>query len=197
MHRFPQKVFLAITAKDAYEIYQDTAELPQTETELQLNFTGVQLNRLLLNNSANLMMCFKETVPMVLKPLTTIEEGRMRAIAKCDLNHKFIVNFEIMNAGKKTFLLMPLYPATLEHLKQLSTTATLQFWEQISSALIHLHNQQIAHMDIKPSNICIDSNGNFVLIDFGSTSFFGEKTSSTQAYIPDGLKVCTAKPPIN
>ena len=42
-------------------------------------------------------------------------------------------------------------------------------------------------MDVKPSNICINSAGDFVLIDFGSATPFGTRSLSTKAYIPDDL----------
>jgi serine/threonine protein kinase len=42
-------------------------------------------------------------------------------------------------------------------------------------------------MDVKPSNICIDHAGNFVLIDFGSAVEFGNTSQSTLAYIPHGV----------
>ena len=39
-------------------------------------------------------------------------------------------------------------------------------------------------MDVKPSNICIDQEGNFILVDLGSAVEFGISTQSTEAYIP-------------
>ena len=48
-------------------------------------------------------------------------------------------------------------------------------------------------MDVKPANICIDSNGDFVLIDFGSAVLFGANTNSTPAYIPHGISAIPAK----
>ncbi|KAF4220059.1 hypothetical protein CNMCM8980_003348 [Aspergillus fumigatiaffinis] len=42
-------------------------------------------------------------------------------------------------------------------------------WErwaaQIATALAHLHGAGITHMDIKPSNVVLDSDGNTILID--------------------------------
>jgi serine/threonine protein kinase len=39
-------------------------------------------------------------------------------------------------------------------------------------------------MDIKPSNICIRENGNFVLIDLGSVVMKGSFSESTVVYVP-------------
>ena len=37
----------------------------------------------------------------------------------------------------------------------------------VSSGLAYLHSQEIIHQDIKPDNILIDNNGNYVITDFG------------------------------
>jgi serine/threonine protein kinase len=39
-------------------------------------------------------------------------------------------------------------------------------------------------MDIKPSNICITNDGDFVVADLGSVEQFGVASQSTDAYIP-------------
>lgn len=41
---------------------------------------------------------------------------------------------------------------------------------QIGGALAYLHNKGILHQDIKPDNILIDDDGNFLLTDFGISS---------------------------
>ncbi|CAD8100193.1 unnamed protein product [Paramecium sonneborni] len=45
---------------------------------------------------------------------------------------------------------------------------------QITQALIYLHNEGIAHLDIKPKNILIDKNCNLKLTDFATCLFFQE-----------------------
>ena len=58
-------------------------------------------------------------------------------------------------------------------------------WEHIREALEQLHAKGFAYSDIKPGNICLTEDGaSTVLIDLGSVARFGERTSSTQAYVP-------------
>ena len=52
-----------------------------------------------------------------------------------------------------------------------------------------LHNHGFAHKDVKSGNICIDNNGDFVLIDFGSTVKFGSESASSFAYVPADIDV--------
>jgi serine/threonine protein kinase len=52
-------------------------------------------------------------------------------------------------------------------------------------ALEALHAQDLAHMDVKPANICFALRGeDFVLIDVGSLAAFGVLTHSTKAFLP-------------
>lgn len=46
---------------------------------------------------------------------------------------------------------------------------------QLKSAIEHLHSHNLAHNDLKPSNIMMDENGAAVVIDFGSCRPFGEE----------------------
>lgn len=57
-----------------------------------------------------------------------------------------------------------------EYLRQnplLSTQAKLAIFQQIVTAIAHLHKLSITHRDIKPSNIKVQPNGHVKLIDFG------------------------------
>lgn len=57
-------------------------------------------------------------------------------------------------------------------------------------SLDSMHRKCIAHMDVKPSNIAIDIDGNFIfLIDLGSVQVFGQFTHSTHKYLPYELRL--------
>jgi serine/threonine protein kinase len=56
---------------------------------------------------------------------------------------------------------------------------------QITFGLYTLHNNNIIHNDIKPSNILINNEGGINICDFGSMCYKGEKSSSfTRHYAP-------------
>ena len=60
---------------------------------------------------------------------------------------------------------------------------------QVASALSYLHDHNTMHLDVKPSNVLIDSDGNAVLIDFGVSKRYdqaGHQTSSTPVGISHG-----------
>lgn len=66
--------------------------------------------------------------------------------------------------------------------------ATLRrFWEQMKDALHCFHGRGYAHMDVKPANILITANGDFLLADLGSLTTFGNRSESTKAYVPVDL----------
>ena len=58
----------------------------------------------------------------------------------------------------------------------------LFFIRQLCEALKYIHTNNILHLDVKPSNIMIDKEGNLVLIDFGISKHYdegGKQTTST------------------
>ena len=56
--------------------------------------------------------------------------------------------------------------------KPLSEIKVRHYLNQIMSALEYVHSQGLLHLDIKPSNIMIDNNGNAILIDFGASKLY-------------------------
>ena len=81
---------------------------------------------------------------------------------------------------------MPEYNRTLDMMGHPLNIATVtRLINQMTIALGTLHSHQLAHMDVKPSNIFVTPEGNFLLGDFGSATTFNEKTSaSTRAFLP-------------
>jgi serine/threonine protein kinase len=66
----------------------------------------------------------------------------------------------------------------------------LSYVRQIADALMFVHDRNILHLDIKPSNVLFRSNGEAVLVDFGLSKHYdevsGDQTSSTPLGISEG-----------
>lgn len=56
----------------------------------------------------------------------------------------------------------------LDHNQPISEARAIEWLKQLLDILDTLHQQQYFHRDIKPSNIMLQSNGQLVLIDFGT-----------------------------
>lgn len=65
----------------------------------------------------------------------------------------------------------------------------LSYIRQVADALKHVHSFNTVHLDVKPSNILINTKGDVVLIDFGISKHYddsGEQTSTTPVGISKG-----------
>jgi serine/threonine protein kinase len=192
--RFAPRVQLAVAGMDpelAYDIYDEAHRLPATYTELELNTDfGYQINGNLIRDNDNLVICFKDTTPYILKILTTKEYKAMLQIKDRLPPHNHIIQITELVQVKhgKQFAIMPILPTTLEGLLKFTPTTALRFWNQMASALEAFHKIGFAHNDVKPANICLGPTGDFVLIDLGSVAKFGAQVASTTAYHPKVAK---------
>ncbi|MBO7574589.1 MAG: SEL1-like repeat protein [Bacteroidales bacterium] len=65
----------------------------------------------------------------------------------------------------------------------------IDYIKQVATALEYIHKQSILHLDVKPSNILLNSIGEAVLIDFGISKHYdseGGQTSTTPTGISKG-----------
>lgn len=72
----------------------------------------------------------------------------------------------------------------------LPEATALGYIRQVADALSYIHARNINHLDIKPSNVLIDGNGNVVVIDFGLSKRYdetGSQTSTTPVGISHGF----------
>ena len=196
--RFPFQGNLAVMQQNedmAVDVYEQARMLPNTETSKEISIGGLTINGSLLIGNDSLQIAFEATTPRVLKTLREDEYRRAEKILHefdsnlllcrdSDNSYSNITMFRLMQSRGKFFMLMPLFPATLEHLPQLGESEAEKFIAQVSTALKTLHARNLSHMDIKPSNICITNSGDFVVADLGSVEQFGETSQSTDAYIP-------------
>lgn len=72
----------------------------------------------------------------------------------------------------------------------LAEATALGYIRQVADSLSYIHARNINHLDIKPSNVLIDGNGNAVVIDFGLSKRYdetGSQTSTTPVGISHGF----------
>jgi len=189
--RFSSQMFLAIAeqkVESAIQVYEQTLALPQTATELILNVEGYELNGPWHAGNDNLIICYKGTVPHLLKALTPKEITRGSSLfvvlkAQTEAN-PFLTSFELRSHEKKVFMIMPYYPSTLEHVRKLSVVDGVRLFDQVRQAVVFIHSLNYNHMDIKPANICLRENGDFVLVDLGSVAMKLDVSESTVVYVP-------------
>ncbi len=182
--RFAARITNALMQQDsasALDIYEDADRLPSTTTEISLAESKIRLNGEFIGG---LLICFEKTVPHVLKIVEPEERDRLNAFRDM-LIHPNIISFKFV---RNDYMIMPLHPITLEHLSDLDQDEALLLWQNLEPALAHLHSKSLAHMDVKPNNILVSCQGSFILCDLGSVAQFGNRSSSTKAYIPLDLQ---------
>ena len=95
------------------------------------------------------------------------------ADASAALDHVHIVPiYEFGETGDLAYLVMPFLPdgslaTRLVQQGPLSLPETVQYVEQVASALDYAHARGIIHRDVKPSNMLLHPDGRVLLADFG------------------------------
>ena len=189
--RFSSKVAIAHFRQDpavAYEVYNLALELPMTATcqEFSKDY-DIIVDGSVLGDNVTLQICFMNGKPSVLKNVTLNEFNRVQALLEAKIKHEHIVELAPISLHRKFFIVMPLLPITLASLSGIPERKAIELWDQIGSALDCLHSHGFAHKDVKPDNICIDSNGRFILIDMGDTVQLGTYSGSTSLFVPSDL----------
>jgi serine/threonine protein kinase len=202
--RFAARVYIAMMRNDAKlakTIYDDAIELPLTATckELASDYDiivdkCVYGDNIVVND--HLQICFKDGKPSILKKVSSNEYERAQALVAAKLKHAHLVDLQPIQLERKRYVVMPLLPITVVMLCGMNESKAVELWDQISSALEYLHANHYGHKDIKPENICVNSEGKFILIDMGETVAFGQCSGSTSKYVPsdlDGAAPATAR----
>lgn len=185
--RYTNKVLLALYLNDsqlAREAYERAQGIPQTNTCRLLADSSIEVDRTLIGFNEHLVICFVNFKPSVIKAITRSEYNRAEALVHASVAHDHIVPIRLENVCGKYFVITPLLPITVEHLCGITESRAIVLWDQIGSALEHLHGKGFVHKDVKSANICLGPNGDFILIDLGDTVQVGFKSASTAEFVP-------------
>ena len=85
------------------------------------------------------------------------------------LNHPNLLHANHFDlCEKRPYLVMPYCPdAATNYIGNIDERMLWRFIRDVASGLDYLHGMGIIHHDIKPDNILIDAEGNFLITDFG------------------------------
>ncbi len=113
-----------------------------------------------------------------------------------EVHHPYIVNvLEVFEENNTAYIVMEYIAGNslkdrLSKEGVLPEALVLRYIKQIGEALAFVHQKNILHLDIKPSNILIDRNNNARLIDFGVSKRYDiqeEETSTTMLTLSKGF----------
>jgi len=79
----------------------------------------------------------------------------------------------------RCMIAMPEYPKTLDEAKTLDEETALICFVRLEITLVLLHNCDIVHLDVKPSNIFLDEDDNVFLGDFDCSEHISSSASSS------------------
>jgi serine/threonine protein kinase len=203
-YKFTNQVLLALRTNNpnlAKHTYEMAELLPETQTAVRLKMQSdiIVDGSLYGDNNQFIQICFNKGIPSVLKTVSPKEYSGMKTLEDANVQHPHIISWTLppkdaSSKPNKCFVVMPLMPVTMENLYGIPRDMAEKLFIQIGSALTYLHTKQFVHMDVKPSNICIDSYGNFILIDLGSCCGIGYDSASTAGYYPTDWEPNPARP---
>ena len=113
-----------------------------------------------------------------------------------DVHHPFIVNvLEVFEENNTAYIAMEhIQGCSLKYMLDvegvLPEKKVLRYISQIGQALDFVHQKNVLHLDIKPSNILIDKKNNARLIDFGVSKRYDieqQETSTTMLTLSKGF----------
>lgn len=182
--------------------YRKVENMPKANTKLQFQKSGWTFAEMSARGEGY-SCCFRDGRPYLARPATLEEVTRVGALLKSVSKSSYQLNEHIVpiilekHEGTRHYFISPLYPITLDTYPSLEEASSQRLWSELSQALKSLHQFGYAHMDIKAANICVTTEGKFILIDLGSVAKFHTVTETTEGVLPVGLTVNTADPSVD
>lgn len=103
-----------------------------------------------------------------------LEDFKMEYQISCNLNHTNLLHSNYLGTtedGRRAYLVMPLCPdgSVSKLVGKVDERTIWRFIYDVASGLAYLHDHKppLIHQDIKPDNILIAPNGDFLISDFG------------------------------
>ena len=128
-----------------------------------------------------------------------VERFRQKFIKEAQLiaglNNTYIIPiYDIFNENGTSYYIMEYIndgslKDKIEAQRAMSSQEATTYIQQVAKALQYLHDRNIMHLDVKPSNILLRNSNEVVLIDFGLSKRYdssGSQTSSTPIGISKG-----------
>ncbi len=87
-----------------------------------------------------------------------------------DLNHSNLLKPQHVDTWENMPYLIMAYCPAGSCLKRVSKMSEVEMWKlihDVASGLAYLHDKDVIHQDIKPDNILVDAEGNYLITDFG------------------------------
>ncbi|OQN95346.1 hypothetical protein B0A48_18666 [Cryoendolithus antarcticus] len=138
--------------------------------------------------------CLLEEFGGSIVPQMLLEEAQILEFLACH-PHQNIVPYHgcVVRRGHITGIGLTRYQKILDHrfYDDASDLDLHRFERQCRDAVSHIHSLGLAHNDLNPSNIALDSNDDPIIIDWGSCKEFGEPllSAGTPGWIEDDFDV--------
>jgi hypothetical protein len=216
IEHFPIQINTATKVRDGVGMIRDLFErydqFPRSNTIRAFREHGIALGEPLqgCSTTAVLYRCQKGAEPRILKKLDSEQVRGYQAMhdvvsaeEQLFLDHR-LAPFDLVRGAAsqsasmvrtRDWASMPHYPTDLSHCaKPLAPIDADTLIEQMMRALEFLHAHQLAHMDVKPSNIFVAQQGGFWLADFDTVCSYrsgaacGPSLSTTPEFVPREFK---------